>query len=228
VRRRSINATDPNGGTVWYKYTTGPTAEVFSVEVNGVPANVNGDAILQAFTYNLTPTIANLVFAEEDETSSMVDTPRLVINAAANTEYYFRVTSSDGDGFNFNIRLDFNPVAPANDTIATNIDLGSTLPIVRNQGDDIYSATTTDPTLFDGNTSGNNVWYRWTAPASGWFAFVRSRQLQLRRPAISIPTAARSCSIPRSTTIRQSRRTPRSTRRRARVWRDSIKAILSR
>lgn len=158
-----VGATDPDGGTVWYKYTTGPTAEVFSVEVNGIPTNVVGEAILQAFTHTGTPAIANLVFDEQDQTSSMVNTPRLVINAAANTEYYFRVTSTDGDGFNFNIRLDFDPTVPANDSIATPQDLGTgPLPIVRNQGDNIYSATTAD-----GVTSGANVWFTWKAPASG-------------------------------------------------------------
>ncbi|HET6406248.1 MAG TPA: choice-of-anchor tandem repeat NxxGxxAF-containing protein [Chthoniobacteraceae bacterium] len=162
-----LNASDPEGGTVWYKYTTGGVAEVFSVEVNGIPPQVSGDAILQAFTYTGAPAIATLVFDEEDDSSSMVETPRLVINAAANTEYYFRVTSTDGDGFNFNIRLDFNPLQPANDEIGAAIDLGSTLPIARNEGEDIYSATTTDLTGFNGDTSGNNVWYRWTAPSNG-------------------------------------------------------------
>jgi hypothetical protein len=163
-----VGATKPNGGTVWYKYTTGATAEVFSVEVNGIPADVVNEAILQSFTFTAAPpSFANIVFGEEDQTSSIVGTPRLVINAAANTEFYFRVTSTDGDGFNFNIRLDFNPVVPVNDTIAAAIDLGSTLPVTRVQGEDIYSATTTDPTAFDGNTSGNNVWFRWKASANG-------------------------------------------------------------
>lgn len=171
-----VNATDPEGGTVWYKYTTGPTGEVFSVEVNGIPTNaggdagVVGDAILQAFTATGAPAIATLVFAEEDQDSSIVGTPRLVINGTANTEYFFRVTSTDGDGFNFNIRLDFNPTVPANDTIAASADLGSgPLPIVRNQGDDIYSATNTD--TFAGATSGNNVWFRWKASTSGLVRF---------------------------------------------------------
>jgi hypothetical protein len=163
-------ATSPQGGTVWYKYTTGALPEVFSIEVNGIPSGtggVVGEAILQSFTYTVTPALANLVFDEENQTSSIVGTPRLVINAPANTEYYFRVTSTDGDGFNFNIRLDFNPVAPVNDEIAAAIDLGSTLPIVRVEGEDIYSANTTDLTGFNGNTSGHNVWFRWKAPASG-------------------------------------------------------------
>jgi hypothetical protein len=160
-----LNATDPEGGTVWYRYTTGANPEVFSVELSGIPAEVVGDAILQAFTYTGAPAIATLVFDEEDEESSIVGTPRLVINALANTEYYFRVTSTDGDGFNFNIRLDFDPVVPANDTIAGNIDLGTTtLPIVRNQGENIYSATDLDAIS---GTSGANVWYRWKAPSSG-------------------------------------------------------------
>jgi hypothetical protein len=163
-----VGATKPNGGTVWYKYTTGPTPEVFSVEVNGIPAETVNEAILQSFTFTAPPpSFANIVFDEEDQTSSIVGTPRLVINAAANTEYYFRVTSTDGDGFNFNIRLDFNPTVPANDTIAQAIDLGSTLPVTRVQGEDIYSATTTDPTGFDGDTSGHNVWFRWKASANG-------------------------------------------------------------
>jgi hypothetical protein len=161
-------ATDPDGGTVWYKYTTGPNPEVFSVEVNGIPADTVNQAILQSFTVIAPPPpFTNLVFDEEDQTSSIVGTPRLVINALANTEYYFRVTSTDGDGFNFNIRLDFNPNKPVNDEIGSAIDLNTPLPIARVQGEDIYSATTTDLTGFDGNTSGHNVWYRWKAPNSG-------------------------------------------------------------
>lgn len=160
-------ADEIDGGSVWYRYTTGAAPEVFSIEVHGIPAEVVGEAILQAFTYAGSPTIANLTFEEQDEESSIVGTPRLVINAGANTEYYFRVSSTDGDGFNFNIRLDFNPIPPPNDTIAGNIDLGTTLPIVRIEGESLYSATTVDPTGFSGDTSGNNVWFRWKAPASG-------------------------------------------------------------
>lgn len=163
-------AASPRGGTVWYRYRVGATAEVFSVAVSDFNSDAVGQVILQAFTNTVTPTqptFAQLNFAEEDVTSSLLGQPRLVINGAANAEYYFRVTSTDGDGVLFNIRLDFNPVAPVNDQIASAIALSPTLPSVRNQGEDIYSATTTDATGFNGNTSGANVWYSWKASANG-------------------------------------------------------------
>lgn len=163
-------AAAPRGGTVWYKYRTGTVPEVFSAELADVPADGVGDVILQAFTNGaapVPPTFPDLVFEEEDRTSSITGQPRLVINAAANEDYYFRVTSTDGDGVLFNIRLDFNPIAPPNDNIASAIALPPSVPAVRNQGEDIYSATATDPTGFAGNTSGANVWYSWKAPANG-------------------------------------------------------------
>lgn len=163
-------AAQPRGGTVWYKYTVGPTPEVFSVAISDLPADTLGDVVLQAFANTLAPaapTFAQLNFQEEDRVSSLAGTPRLVINAAANSQYFFRVTSTDGDGALYKIRLDFNPSTPLNDTIAAAIPLDSSLPSVRNQGEDIYSATATDPTGFNGNTSGANVWYSWRAPASG-------------------------------------------------------------
>jgi hypothetical protein len=163
-------AAAPRGGTVWYKYTVGATPEVFSVEVTDIPGDVISDVILQGFINTaapITPTFAQLTFQEEDRTSSIVGTPRLVINGAPGAQYYFRVTSTDGDGTLFHIRLDFNPIAPANDLITAAIPLDPTLPSVRNAGDDIYSATTTDPTGFNGNTSGANVWFSWRAPVSG-------------------------------------------------------------
>lgn len=163
-------ASAPKGGTVWYRYRAGATPEVFSVAVANCPAEVVNDIILEAFTNSATPAtpgFAQLAFAEENRTSSVTGTPRLVINAAASSDYYFRVTSTDGDGAAFGIRLDFNPTAPANDLIAGAIVLAPALPSIRNQGEDIYSATQTDPTGFNGNTSGANVWYSWKAPASG-------------------------------------------------------------
>lgn len=163
-------ATSPRGGTVWYRYRVGATPQVFSVEVGDCPSEVVNDIILQAFSNTVTPavpTFPQLTFAEESRTNSITGTPRLVINAAANSDYYFRVTSTDGDGSQFNIRLDFNPTAPVNDLIAAAIALDPVLPSIRNQHEDIYSATQTDPTGFNGNTSGANVWYSWKAPATG-------------------------------------------------------------
>ena len=163
-------ASAPKGGSVWYRYRVGATPQVFSVELGNCPPEVVGDIILQAFTNSVTPaapTFAQLTFAEESRNNSVTGTPRLVINAAANSDYYFRVTSTDGDGATYAIRLDFNPTAPANDFIAAAIALDPALPSIRNKGEDIYSATQTDPTGFNGNTSGANVWYSWKAPASG-------------------------------------------------------------
>ncbi len=163
-------ASAPKGGTVWYRYRVGASAEVFSVALSDFDADAVGQVILQAFTNTVTPaapTFAQLSFAEEDSISSRLGQPRLVINAAANSEYYFRVTSTDGDGALFNLRLDYSPTAPTNDLIASAVTLTSTLPSIRNLGENIYSATQTDPTGFSGNTSGANVWYAWRAPASG-------------------------------------------------------------
>ena len=163
-------ASAPKGGTVWYRYRVGASAEVFSVALSDFDADAVGQVILQAFTNTVTPaapTFAQLSFAEEDTTSSRQGQPRLVINAAANSEHYFRVTSTDGDGVLFNLRLDYNPTAPTNDLIASAVALASTLPSIRNLGENIYAATQSDPTGFNGGTSGANVWYAWRAPASG-------------------------------------------------------------
>jgi hypothetical protein len=165
------NAPNPRGGTVWYKYRTGPTAEKFSVEINGIPNETKGEVTIQQFrnTVLTVPTFLQLDYQGDDDNSSLTGTPRLMVDGDANTEYYFRVTSNGpgttGDGVNFNIRLDFNPTAPANDLIAAAAPLTSALPSVRNIGEDIYSATTTDS--FTGNTSGNNIWYSWKAPFTG-------------------------------------------------------------
>ena len=180
-------ASAPKGGTVWYRYRVGAVAGVFSIELANCPLEVVGDIILEAFTNSVTPTaptFAQLTFAEENKNSSVTGTPRLVINAAANSEYYFRVTSTDGDGSAYSIRLDFNPNAPTNDLIASAVALNPALPSIRNQGEDIYSATQTDPTGFNGNTSGANVWYSWKAPSTG---LVKIRALT---PSAALPIAS--------------------------------------
>lgn len=163
-------ASAPKGGTIWYRYTTGAAPEVFAVEIRDLPSEAINQVVLQAFSNPLAPavpTFAQLLFAEEDKTSSVLGQPRIVINAAANTEYYLRITSTDGDGALFNVRLDFNPAVPPNDLITNAILLPAVLPVIRDQGEDNFSATQTDPTTFNGNTSGANVWYAWRAPASG-------------------------------------------------------------
>ena len=71
-----------------------------------------------------------------------------------------------------------------NDLIASAIALDPALPSIRNQGEDIYSATQADPTGFNGNTSGANVWYSWKAPATG---LVKIRAIT---PSAAVPTAS--------------------------------------
>ena len=165
----------PKGGTVWYKYKTGASAQVFTIELTDVPQDMAGKVILQCFDNTNAPNppnFATLHFDDQDTTSSLTGCPRLVVNASANTEYYFRVTSTDGQGVQYNIRLDAPSTVPPNDAISNAIDLQSTLPSIRNQGDNNYNATM--GANFDGMSNGVNVWYRWKAPATG---MVRLRSL---------------------------------------------------
>ncbi len=161
-------ATAPRGGSVWYRYTTGAAPEVFSVVITDSPGLVAGELFLQAFINTVapaTPTFVQLTFQEEDTVSSLYGTPRVVINGAANTEYFFRVTSNDGDGALFKIQLDYTATVPANDLIVGAIALSPALPSLRIQGENNYSATAAD--AIPGFTSGANVWYSWKAPANG-------------------------------------------------------------
>jgi hypothetical protein len=115
------------------------------------------------------------------------------------------VTSTDGDGAAYRSGLILIPVIPPNESIANAIPLSSDLPSVRNQGEDIYSATATDSTRFHGNTSGANVWYSWRAPANG---LVRIRAIAPTATAGTgnFPTGTASNSMPKSISTRAIRR----------------------
>jgi hypothetical protein len=95
--------------------------------------------------------------------------PGWLINGAADAVYYFRVTSTDGDGVLFNVRSTFNPVGAA-ERYGRQCDRARFDPAYRTKtkAKDIYSATQNRSQRVQTAThSGANVWYSWIAPANG-------------------------------------------------------------
>ena len=162
-------------GSVWYKWTApGAGLRAFSISTTDAYAQPR----LEVFTGSAVNSLTRLAW---------IDTGGSVqIAVAAGTTYYLRVLANQDDApagpFTLGIASASAGSPPLNDTFSNATDLGTAL----NAPTD---ATTTSATLESNEITpfvmSGTVWFKWTAPSSGWFG-VSTDSLSGITPALAV------------------------------------------
>jgi hypothetical protein len=154
----SVGATSQRGepdtdysGTVWFRWTAPASGAVTFTVLGGLTMTT------QAFSGS---TLAGLRQVGDDDMGSTQ------FRVTAGTTYSLQVASLAGAPFTLKWAM---ATAPANDARGSAASInGPTGSVVADS-----TAATTDPAdpLIEGYPAPATVWYRWTAPADGWYEF---------------------------------------------------------
>jgi hypothetical protein len=141
----------PFAGTVWFRWTAPQSGAVTFTVLGGLAVAAQG------YTGSTLSTLRQVGDGDLGDAQ---------FRAAAGTAYSLQVASLAGAAFTLKWAM---TSAPGNDT------QGSATAITGISGSVVGDATaaTTDPNdpLIDGSRLPATVWYRWSAPADGWYEF---------------------------------------------------------
>jgi hypothetical protein len=147
---------------VWYKYTTGATPTSAIRQFSLFSDSVDSFQTLEVFTGS---TLANLTRIARVE-----DYKATLVTLAASTTYYLRVSNDDSystpGAFEIEIAIQPSGTAAANNNFASATNLGSGLNVPTSSNTFKSTLETSEKNPF---AVGGTVWFRWTAPSTGWF-----------------------------------------------------------
>ena len=157
------HAGEPGGHSVWWKWAPWQGGEQISFDTVGS----SFATVLAVYTRSVDGTLTPVA---ADNGSAGGGASRVTFAAAYNVEYYVAVDGVDGASGAVTLRFYVTP--PVNDDFADATDLGSA-PSGHVTGTN--SGATLEPGEPNIQGSGPNaqqsVWWRWTAPRDGWYAF---------------------------------------------------------
>ena len=137
--------------SVWFRWSAPQSGAASFATITGMPVTV------EVYTGSAWGQLREVGADEGGSTAFRV---------TAGTAYSIRITGEPGGGFTLRWTT---TGAPANDTVA------SPAAILGNTGSVLGDATaaTVDPSdpLIEGGRTPATIWYRWTAPATGWYEF---------------------------------------------------------
>ena len=144
--------------SVWYSWTA-PATGTATIDT----ATSGFDTMLGVYTGSAVNSLSNV--ASNDDVSAATLTSRVRFQATLGVVYRIRVDGYATDTGTINLHLD-EVLLPANDDFANGYILSGTN--VSQLGDTNLGATlqTGEPNTIAGQTAGNSIWYRWTAPIS--------------------------------------------------------------
>lgn len=153
------------GASAWFAWTA-PSNGSFSFDTDGSSI----DTLLAVYTGSAVNALT--VRGSNDNPAGAGTTARVIFTATAGTVYRIAVDGTDGAGgaTTGDFVLSWNAhAAPANDNFAsgrvingaTGVETGSTVGATKQANEPSHAAT----------TGGRSVWFRWTAPSTGLFAF---------------------------------------------------------
>ncbi len=158
------HADNSGGKSVWWKWTA-PETGYFSFDTHGSSFNT----LLAVYTGSGVGNLKKIASNNRDGT--WVGNSRLTFPAQSNIPYYIVV---DGYGKDFGkIVLNWRKaILPANDDYANAAILAGLSGRATGSNKDATKETgEPDYTDHTGNSSGESVWWKWTAPETGFFSF---------------------------------------------------------
>lgn len=150
------HAGNAGGKSVWWRWTASVSR---SVTIS--TAGSNFDTLLGVYTGTAVNALTTVTSNNNDGTNL---TSKVTFNAVANTVYRIAVDGLDGDAGNIALAITVAP--PANDNFASAITLTGTAPTTT--GSNVSATKEAGEPNHAGNAGGSSVWWRWTAPASGY------------------------------------------------------------
>ena len=152
---------DGNGGghSVWWTWTA-PASGTVQITTDGS----DFETTLAVYSGTGLPTLTSVAAdAFSGATRSLVTFP-----ATAGSSYQIAVDGYDGaiGDIHLSLALQLPPPAPANDDFGNAIPLSGAL--VQTNGSNVGATKESGEPAHAGNSGGGSVWWRWTAPASGY------------------------------------------------------------
>ncbi len=153
------HAGNPGGASVWYEWTPAASG---SVTIDTIGSNF--DTLLAVYT-GVAVNALNPVASNNDILNPTNLQSRVTFNAVAGTSYKIAVDGANGVVGLFNLTF----TVPSNDPLEfAEVITGTTGTLVV---DTTCATKETSEPNHAGNPGGASVWYSWTAPASGSYAF---------------------------------------------------------
>jgi hypothetical protein len=151
-------------GSVWYQYIAFKSG---TARVSGCDERPSGETISVFTGSDLTSLTSVASGADNCAYSNGAKTGKFAVTAG--TTYWIQVASASGGNVRAGVDFSTTGATPANDNLADAETLSGELPIIADATN--YMATGEADEPFFGNGPDNSIWFKYTAPSDGRYAF---------------------------------------------------------